>query len=352
MPVQKLFARAVGACQALPVPVRYAITLAVTLGVFAVRRLADSVLPSGYPFLLSFIGILLCSALFDRGAGLLATLVSALLATYFYISPVGSLSVEEVSDLVALILFIAVGATVAFVVEALNRAVARANRAERARTLLLQEFRHRTRNDLNALVGLLRLRARSAPSEAARDGLQEAANHAFAMARVHARLAPDDGAEDRDPTFVDTRDFVTGLCADLDGMHLGAGLRPVAVVAEAEAHLIPSDRAVPLGLVLNEAVTNALKYAFPEDRSGTVRVGFAREGDDYLLTIRDDGLGLPEEGDLEDAPPAAPHAGSGLGTRLLRGLAAQLRGSFSRLPGEDGVGTVVTLRFPVLAPGG
>jgi two-component sensor histidine kinase len=105
---------------------------------------------------------------------------------------------------------------------------------------------------------------------------------------------------------------------------------------------------VQLGLVLNETVTNALKYAFPEGRAGTVRVRFVREGEDFVLTVADDGIGLPQEGDVTER---RPRRGSGLGTRLLSALAAQLRGTFTRRPGENGVGTVAELRFPVKAPG-
>ena len=79
-------------------------------------------------------------------------------------------------------------------------------------------------------------------------------------------------------------------------------------------------------------------------------VRFAREGGEFVLTVADDGIGAAREGDLEAAPPAPPPTGSGLGTRLLRALAAQLRGSFSRRPGEGGRGTVAELRFPAMPP--
>jgi two-component sensor histidine kinase len=200
---------------------------------------------------------------------------------------------------------------------------------------------------------LLLLRARTAPSDAAREALREAAQHALALARVHSRLNPDDsGPGEGEVGMVDTHDFITGLCADLDASQVGEGLRPVALIAEAETHVLDAERAVPLGLVLNEAVTNAMKYAFPEERAGTVQVRFRRDDGHFVLTVADDGIGLPAEGDLENAPPAMPAGGAGLGTRLLRSLAAQLRGSFTRLPGPGGVGTLNELRFPVPQPGG
>lgn len=247
----------------------------------------------------------------------------------------------------------------ALVVETLHNTVARLQqtvaelrRSEQVRALLLREFRHRIRNDLGALVGLLTLRARTAPSAAAREGLLDAAGHAMALARVHGRLAlAEEGFDAGGQAAVDTREFVAGLCADIEAAQFGEGLRPVALVVEAEAHPLAADRAVPLGLVLNETVTNALKYAFPEERPGTVRVRFAREGAEFSLTVIDDGIGLPQEGDLDRAPPGPLPRGSGLGTRLLRALAAQLRGTFTRRPGEGRVGTCAELRFPAAAAG-
>jgi two-component sensor histidine kinase len=352
-----------------PTWARYAATVGIVAAVFLLRLAADPILPAGYPYLLAFVAVLLSAALFDHAAGLLATGLSALLADWSYLPPVGSLAVQDQGDVVGLGLFAAVGAAISLTVEALHRALAdlqralearqaalddlaRSNaelaRSEARRGLLLREFRHRTRNDLHSLVGLLRLRARAAPSEAAREGLREAADHAMALGRVHTHLAEDG---DGDGATVDTRQFVEGLCADIDAAQTGDGLRPVALVVEAEAHPLDAERAVQLGLVLNEAVTNALKYAFPEDRAGTVRVRFAREGDAFVLTVADDGIGLPVEGELRAAPPAAQPRGSGLGTRLLRALAAQLRGTFSRGPAACGGGTVAALRFPAAPPG-
>ena len=353
-----------------PAWARYAATLDIVAAVFLLRRAADPILPQGYPYLLAFLAVLLAAALFDHAAGLLAAALSAALAAHFYLPPLGSLAVERQGDVVGLGVFAAVAAAISLAVETLHRALADLHRAlderqralddlarsnadlarsERRRGLLLGEFRHRTRNDLHSLVGLLRLRARAAPSDAARDGLREAAEHALALARVHTHLAGDGSG---DAASVDTRAFVAGLCADLAAAQTGEGLRPVALVAEAEAHALDAERAVQLGLVLNEAVTNALKYAFPEERARTVRVRFAREGGEFVLTVADDGIGLPRDGEVAGgATLRRSLSGGGLGTRLLAALAAQLRGTFKRVPGECGVGTVAELRFPVQAPG-
>ncbi len=152
---------------------------------------------------------------------------------------------------------------------------------------------------------------------------------------------------------MDTKEFIEGLCRDLDRAVSGGELRPVALIAEAESHTLDAERAVHLGLVLNELVTNALKYAFPDNGAGTVRVRFNREGESFVLSVSDDGVGLPAH-ETSAAMRAAGERplGTGLGTRLLQGLAAQLRGALSRRQGENGVGTLAELRFPVAEAGG
>jgi two-component sensor histidine kinase len=117
------------------------------------------------------------------------------------------------------------------------------------------------------------------------------------------------------------------------------GTHPVSFKVNAEPHSLPASRAVLLGLVLNELMTNAIKYAFPDDRAGTVWVGFRREEAHYVLNIEDDGVGY----DLAAAPK-----GTGLGRRITRSLARQLGGQLEVAPREGG-GTVCRLAIPAAA---
>ena len=363
MPLARIAAKTAARTRALPIWAKYLATCVVVAAVLPASLALAAVLPPGYPFLPFLFAVLVAGALFNHGSGFLATALSALLAAWLFLPPIGNTLAEDLRNRLALLLFVAVGASVATVVEVLHRALVREKRAradlarsEEQRRLLLNEFRHRTRNDLQSLSALLLLRARAAPSSAAADGLREAAEHARALARVHAWLAHGDlpgATEDGNPARVDTKDFVEGLCRDLDRALSGGELRPVALIAEAESHALDAERAVHLGLVLNELVTNALKYAFPDNGAGAVRVRFAREGESFVLSVRDDGVGLPSD-EASGLPPRAAGKrplGTGLGTRLLQGLAAQLRGALSRRRGEDGAGTLAELRFPVAEPG-
>ncbi len=319
-----------------------------------VRWALDPILSAEHhPATLFLAAVILAAYLFGRGSGLLAVALSVPLMAYYYMPPFGTFAMDE-PEAVATAIFVAEGFVIVFIVDAMHEGLSKLRRvtadlrvAEQGRTLLMNELRHRVRNDLNALVGLLHLRARAAQSAEAQNELRAVADHIVALTRIHGRLGPDG----KDGLTVDTSEFIVGLCADLRSAQAGEGLRPITLETEIETHTLPVERAVPLGLILNESITNALKYAFPDDRSGTICVQFKREEKRFLLLITDDGVGLAEHGKVQGAVPAAPLS-SGLGTRLLRALAAQLRGSFSRYTTETGTGTVVEVRFPAEGPDG
>jgi len=353
-----IFTTTIGRTHAWPRWAKYAAACGVVAAVLPLAFALRSLVPPDYIYLPFLLAILVAGSLFDQGSGFVAVGLSALFTAWLFLPPTGSLIVQGQGDGLALVLFVAVGTATAAVIEALHRAVVREKRAhadlvrsERQRRLLLKEFRHRTRNDLQSLAALLLLRARSAPSSAAADGLREAAEHARALARAHAWLAHGDVGDDEHPARVDTKEFVEGFCRDLGRALLSGELRPIALIAAAESHTLDSERAVHLGLALNELVTNALKYAFPDSGAGTVRVRFAREGNDFVLSVSDDGIGMSADDARPHGSPAGRlPRGTGLGTRLLQGLAAQLRGTLSR-EGGGGAGTSAELRFPAGEPG-
>lgn len=323
----------------LPKPARYALAAAGVLGTFYVRQILDETGILSFPLVSFSVPALATALMLGVGPGLLSLYTGCALAALYYFPPIGSLHVAEAGQAWGLALYAAVGTAQALIFETLVNTVEGLTLSERSRALLLHEFRHRTRNDLQGLTGLLLLRARSAkPGDDPAEVLREAAGHALALARVHSRLVTADlgGAGE---AIIDTREFLHGLAEDVMRAGSGNGLRPISLHVAAESHSLPAERAVPLGLVLNETMTNALKYAFAAEAEGVVRVRFWREGDDFLLTVADDGAGLSS-------------AVEGLGTRLLRALAAQLRGKFKRDPAPgEGPGTLNVLRFSAASPG-
>ncbi len=112
------------------------------------------------------------------------------------------------------------------------------------------------------------------------------------------------------------------------------GERRIELVAEPVR--IATDQAVSIGLIVNELVTNAVKYAYPRGRAGTVRVGLSRRGDEGLtLTVEDDGIGYPLAG--------APAKGSGVGAMIVQAMAETLRATITLDRGWTGTRFVVEM---------
>lgn len=335
-----------------PAWARYAITTLLVLMAFGGRYLLWGTL-SGYPFILFFPTVIVVAILFDHGTGVYAVGLSTLLAIYFFIEPVGSLMLPSPDDLVAVMIFVLSSTATAVVIEALHRAyhdlrqahdklqhthddLQRSHHAvaasEHEKDLLLQEMAHRVKNDMTTVISLLELQGRGMAEQNAREALRSAADRIRVLGGVHARLN-----RRQRTVVVDTASFLTGLCDDLRAALIG--VRPLALRVDAESHSVSHARAVAVGLVANELITNAVKYAFPNDRDGTIQVVFDRRGDEFCLIIEDDGIGIG------DPPPT-----SGIGQRLVRALTLQLGGRFEAKPRLPG--TTCIMHFPVPEHGG
>ncbi len=208
----------------------------------------------------------------------------------------------------------------------------RANEAEATAALalaqertLLEELRHRSKNDLQLILSMLVLQRRKQTDEQARRGFGHIMDRVAAIGLAHDQLAPGGGGRK-----VELADYLQALCANL-----GQRREDVAIETSLARSEMPHERAVPLGLIVNELVTNALKYAFPGDRSGTIRVGFRSTAQgEGCLQVRDDGAGM--------GPPRA----GGSGTELVRRLVQQVGGQLDREEVEPGTGFVI--RFPLV----
>ena len=323
--------------RAWPTWARYTVTVLAVFATLGFSLVLPPQLP-GTPFLPFFLAIIICSALFDHGSGMVAVLLSAALSKWYLIAPTGTLNVNSADDIAGLALFVAIGLTTAGILEALHRVASDLTRAnerlvasEGDKDLLLQEASHRFNNELTMLTALLRLQARGLQDESARAALDTTADRVHVLGKVHERLRRVNHS-----AFVDTREFITSLCDDLKTALVG--LRPIGMKVEIESHPMPQERAVPVGLIINELLTNALKYAFPEERAGSVSVQFAREDEQFCLKVTDDGIGIASD---------RPAHGSGLGQRLVRSMVSQLEGSYEIQPDSGAPGTVATVRFPV-----
>jgi len=332
--MHELFALAARS-RALPAWARYLGASGLTLVALALQTLLHESLPPGQ--LLLFVPAVLFSALlFGGDAGGWAAAFGAALAAYFLFKGEG-FAVSDPAEAFALVLFIGVALSIVYVLQELSgeldrraaetaAALACATKTERLKGLYLQEMAHRTKNDLQFVASLLQMEGRALDNEGRRASLLSAASRVAVVSRVYA-LLQQGGSLD-----VEMKPLIDDLCADLRLALIG--LRPIALRTDVENCALGVDEARAVALIVNELVVNALEYAFPEDRAGTVKVRLARAGDDLALTVEDDGVGLV----------SMESKGAGFGQKLARSLAQQLGGAVTIEAGETGVRC--ELRFP------
>ena len=158
--------------------------------------------------------------------------------------------------------------------------------------VLLKELQHRVKNNLAIISSLLGLEMRRLTDETARQVFMEAQTRISAMATLYDQLY---GAHDLND--INLGQYLERLAGTILHTYSPAGGRIALETALAEVHL-DVKRAVPLGLILNEVLTNAVKYAFPDGRNGTVRVALSEAAGRITLEISDDGVGFPAGFDL------------------------------------------------------
>jgi two-component sensor histidine kinase len=180
--------------------------------------------------------------------------------------------------------------------------------------LLMKEIHHRVKNNLQIVASLLNLQASRIRVPAARAEFASARDRVRALATLHRHLY-----SQGDLTTIRMREFLTELCGQLfDAMGERQDGR-IKLTIEASELEMSGDQAVPLSLVVTEAVSNAVKYAFPGGRSGHVDVRLVSTADIARLTIRDDGIGITE-GRAETETGTR----DGLGLQLIKGFSKQL----------------------------
>lgn len=196
---------------------------------------------------------------------------------------------------------------------------------------LLREVNHRVANSLQLVSAFVHLQAGAVKDAAARSALEDTQRRIAAIGQVHRRLYTSD-----DVQSVDMHAYLGSLVKELDDSWSGTG-EARRLRLDAEPIHLDTDRAVSLGVIVNELITNAYKYAYRPGQSGEIRVRLTREDARALrLTVEDDGRGM--DGD------AAPE-GTGLGGRLVSAMARSLQSQIEYDPRHAGVRA--SLRIPI-----
>jgi PAS domain S-box-containing protein len=200
-----------------------------------------------------------------------------------------------------------------------NTDVTEKQKVEDFQKLLIAEISHRVKNSLALVSALLNVQSRTLEGPA-RAALEDAASRVHAVAKVHDQLW-----RQADAREIDLSPFLSSLAAAL-----AAAAPQHRTVVDVEPAIVAADLAVPIGLFVNELVTNAYKYAYGENDRGEVRiVGKCGDAGRYELEVADSGRGLPTGFDLGGSQ-------TGLGMRVVTSLARQLRGELTTESGGPG----------------
>ncbi|MBD2503327.1 PAS domain-containing protein [Anabaena azotica FACHB-119] len=189
--------------------------------------------------------------------------------------------------------------------------------------VLLKEIHHRVKNNLGIVSSLLQMQSRRTQDSQARDILRDSQNRIASIALVHEKLY-----RSNDLANIDFAQYIPDLTTHLfDSYNVSSNC--IRLNIQVEDVSLDIETAIPCGLIINELVSNALKYAFPHNRGGEIQVRLFQEKDQSLtLVVQDNGIGLPAEFDNKKAKT--------LGITLVQGLVKQLRG---KLEIQSQVGT-------------
>jgi two-component system, sensor histidine kinase PdtaS len=280
----------------------------------------------GEPFLLFILVVIASTLAFGASAGFVGVAVSTILSPLFF-EPVYTFAVSQATDLIRIELYaiLASCSVVAFarLGDMVIAAMADADnlkRLDESKTMLLRELAHGVANNFASIAAFLTVRSVTISDTQARSVIDEAIEQIRMMGKVHARLRT--GGRQ---VSLGSRDFFESLCDELKAS-LARG-RQISIECAAYDLPLSAHQAISLGLIVNELVMNAVKYAFPNERKGCIRIGFEVLSDEQLqLCVEDDGVGFS---------PRQQRNG-GLGQDLVDGISHELGGRLEIKTSEKG----------------
>lgn len=197
--------------------------------------------------------------------------------------------------------------------------------------MLIREVHHRVSNSLQMVSSFVSMQASQTPDPAARDALAATQNRIQAISKVHHRLYTRD-----DLSTIDLDEYLATLIEELRAS-IDSARCTIDVTFAADPIEVTPDAAVSIGVVVNELVSNAAKYAFIGRDKGTIAITLRQETEGYHLEVRDDGHGI----DVAEGPK-----GTGLGMRIVGAISRSLGSELEIIPVESGTGHSLLIRQP------
>lgn len=193
-----------------------------------------------------------------------------------------------------------------------RRAEIALNKSLKEKELLLKEIHHRVKNNLMVISSLLAIQSRYIKDQDAREVFKDSQNRANSMALIHEQLY---GSTDL--KMIDFGDYLRNLISDLFSTYV---LDPNVIILNMDVDDVNLDinTAIPLGLIVNELISNAMKYAFPDRRKGGINISLRSKDGIIMMTIADNGVGFPEDLDFKNT--------ESLGLQLVNSLIGQIEG--------------------------
>jgi two-component sensor histidine kinase len=199
--------------------------------------------------------------------------------------------------------------------------------------LLLKEVNHRVKNNLHIVMSLLESQSAYLDNNAALEAIRDSQNRVQSIALIHQKLY-----NSVNITRVDMQSYIPELIDYLNNS-INTGAEHIVISHDISLIELDVSQAIPVGIILNEGITNAIKYAFPARRAGEIMVQMRQIGDKVALRISDNGVGLPANFDSKDT--------KSLGMNLIKGLTNQLKGTFS-MSGDHGVNLLIEFSILLL----
>lgn len=198
------------------------------------------------------------------------------------------------------------------------------------REALLKEVHHRVKNNLQIISSLMNLQASYSKDEKFLAMIRECKNRIVSMSMIHEMLY-----RTKDLSRIQVSDYIKTLTLSINSSFSGKDSEVTFIYTIDDSIYLEADRMIPIGLIINEAVSNSFKYAFP-DRGGEILIEFTSSEDQFYLKIKDDGVGLPKEIQTEEF--------ESLGIQLIKTLSEQLSAELTILE-ENGFGYELLFRM-------